>query len=123
MSRFLSIPILLFLSVTLAAPGQRPDDTYAHPANGICTEYTITETVSYVKRDWIAPKPKTNFDIAALRISEATLEGTETFHPLGLPQNTTNTYKLSATFCKPKIKNGKETTVLVATHGAAYDRR
>jgi hypothetical protein len=45
------------------------------------------------------------------------------FHPVGGIENVTAVYTISGTFCSPKTPagNGREKTVLLATHGGGYD--
>lgn len=110
--------------LVFSAPSFSPtDDTYSYPANGICTDYTVEEKVTWNKAIWGLPKPKNNFDIAALRISAGALDGSAEFHPFSGYENLTSTYQLAGTFCTPSKKAGKEKTVLLASHGGGYDRR
>ena len=46
------------------------------------------------------------------------------FNPIAGSENVTKTYSVAGTFCTPKeTKNGKENTILLATHGLWYDGR
>lgn len=101
------------------------DGSYAHPVNGICTDYQVEETVTWNKLIWGLPEPKDNFDIAAIKLQTGELEGSTEFHPIsGTEENVTSTYRLFGTFCEPsKKKDGKEKTVLLASHGGIYDSR
>ncbi|CAI6332917.1 unnamed protein product [Periconia digitata] len=104
------------------AAASSPNDTYIHPKNGLCTDYTITETVTWSKGIWNLTKPQNNFDIAALRTSLGALDSHVV--PFSGFENATDSYELSGTFCEPVVKNGdKHHTVLLATHGGGYDRR
>jgi hypothetical protein len=120
--------LLLALIAVLArpafsAPTQYPtNDSYPHPANGHCTDYTIEEQVTWTKSIWGLAKPETNFDIAAIRTGLGALD--VDFKPISGTESSTDTYRLSGTFCTPlQKKGGKEKTVLLATHGGGYDRR
>ncbi|KAF2727034.1 alpha/beta-hydrolase [Polyplosphaeria fusca] len=123
MSTIFSTLFLVLASPILAAPNSYPtNESYPHPANGICIDYTVKEEVTWTKSIWGIPKPKNNFDIAALRISEGALD--YDFEPISGYENATSTYQLAGTFCSPSKKVGnKEKTVLLATHGGGYDRR
>lgn len=132
MKSYSLIPFLsAFISPALSTPTSSSypthgtDATYAHPANGICTDYLAKETVTWRKAIWDLPKFKDNFDIVAFQTAMGSLEASEVFHPISrYEDNVTSTYTLSGTFCKPKkMKGEKERTVLLATHGGGYDRR
>jgi hypothetical protein len=111
-----------FLHSAIAIPTYSTNNTYVHPKNGICTDYTVKETITWSKAIWALPKPKDNFDIAALRTSIGELNSD--FHPFSRSENITSTYELSGTFCTPMTKKGdKHNTVLLATHGGGYDGR
>jgi hypothetical protein len=99
--------------------------SYIHPSNGVCTEYTITQEVAAPVAVFDHAPFESNLDMSALLIN-ATRTSTDgvTFGPVAGFQNVTRSYTISGTFCSPKEpKDGKETTVVVATHGVMYDRR
>ncbi|KAK5045486.1 hypothetical protein LTR84_009104 [Exophiala bonariae] len=100
-------------------------NTYVHPPNGICTDYTITEQTNSSDAIWGLPKFQTNFDIAYFLFNSTRKDSqVSTVPPISGYQNRTNNYTVSATFCSPqKPGSSKETTVLVATHGLGYDGR
>ena len=125
MARLNLLLISVLASPVFSAPSTYPTDgTYAHPANGLCTDYTVKEEVTWTKANWIALKPKDNFDVTAIRISRAALNGSTEFHPFSGTEERTDTYQLAGTFCTPfKRKGDKENTVLLASHGGGYDRR
>ncbi|KAF2651551.1 alpha/beta-hydrolase [Lophiostoma macrostomum CBS 122681] len=118
------------VSLALAHPhsvgrdyGTYPD--FVHPANGDCTDYTIQTNVTFPSLTYAYPKWKDDHDVAAFLFNMSTKDAAKgSFQPyMDPPQNVTRTYGVSATFCSPKSKNGKEDNVIVATHGGGYDRR
>ncbi|ORY18959.1 Alpha/Beta hydrolase protein [Clohesyomyces aquaticus] len=125
MALFLFVIFTVFLRPGSAAPSVgTTNGKYPHPSNGICRDVTINEEVTWTKAIWGLPKPKDNFDIVALRISEGALDGAAEIHPFSKIETAMNTYSLTGTFCTPSSKkDGKEKTVLLASHGGGYDRR
>ena len=118
----LAIIAVLTRPVFCASSHYPTNNAYPHPINGICTDYTISEEVTWTKSKWGLPEPQNNFDIAAIRTSFGALD--IPFNPISGVENQTNTYRLSATFCTPvEKKGGKENIVLLASHGGGYDRR
>ncbi|KAF1957297.1 alpha/beta-hydrolase [Byssothecium circinans] len=121
----------LALPSSLASPATYPSSDHVHPSNGICTDYTVTNTITSQNLIYAYPKFRDNFDVAAHLFNitqgyrDTPEEGPIGYMPFApVPQNATATYTLAGTFCKPKTeKGGKEKTVLVTTHGLGYDRR
>jgi hypothetical protein len=122
----LSLLIAAFIVTVQAAPKPIPhSQQYIHPANGICEDYTITQVIT-------APLPvfgrapfENNLDVAEWLTNQTRLS-TDGYTPTAFTgfKNATRSYTTSGTFCSPKeLKGGKETTVLVATHGVMYDSR
>jgi hypothetical protein len=98
---------------------------YIHPTNGLCKDYSITQEVKAPVPVFAHPPFASNLDIAELLINSTRIS-TDGFTPSPVSgfENVTRSYTISGTFCSPrKPKDGKETTVLVATHGVMYDRR
>ena len=96
---------------------------YVHPSNGICEDYTIQKTVTYEELKWNLPSFKDNFDVVGL-LAKVGSSPKIPFSPFSGSQNMTKSFSISATFCKPKTRNdSKQNIVLVATHGAGFDRR
>ena len=95
-----------------------------HPSNGICTDISVTEEVSSEDPVWGGPRFQDDFDLIAF-LFNTTRKDQENIPPsVSGFKNATNTYTVSATFCTPKtLKEGKEKTVLLATHGLWYDGR
>lgn len=102
----------------------------SYPKNGICTDYTVKNTITSQNNVYGLPKFRDNFDVAASLFNISQLfrqtpeQGSISFNPFSGVENITASYTLAGTFCRPKAqKDGKEKTVLVATHGLGYDRR
>jgi hypothetical protein len=96
----------------------------AHPANGVCTDFTITKTVTSSQFGFAPKKFENNYDVVGFLEALASSAKEPSFEPLISPTKpTTRDYTISATFCTPKHKKGKEGTVLVATSGLGYDKR
>jgi hypothetical protein len=97
---------------------------FIHPKNGVCTDYTVKETVSYPEIQWVHPHFTDNHDLVAFSANVSRKGGLGADQPFGNTKNVTKTFEIASTFCKPAgKKNGHETTVLVATHGLGFDRR
>jgi hypothetical protein len=113
------------LSLSTRHDGYNPEN--AHPSNGVCTDFSITKTVTALNYPFTQPKWKNNYDVAGFSADLArkpAKDPKDAFVPLGKPSNLTQTHTIFATFCSPKdTKKGKESTVLVATHGLGYDGR
>ncbi|KAF2799866.1 alpha/beta-hydrolase [Melanomma pulvis-pyrius CBS 109.77] len=101
----------------------RHDNDNTHPSNGVCSDFTVTETVTSKNWGFAPAKFKNNFDVAMF-LENLARKPTPPFVPLVPPKEvTTKEYTVSATFCVPKKTNGKEGTILVATSGLGYDGR
>ncbi|KAF2261870.1 alpha/beta-hydrolase [Lojkania enalia] len=113
---------LTTFSLASCAPNHSPP--YVHPTSGNCIDLPLRETVTSSNYVFGLPKFKSNFDVVGLLFDIATSAVSSTpFVPFSGLENVTATYEASATFCSPKTMKGKESTVLVATHGLGYDRR
>jgi hypothetical protein len=125
-----SITLLLSLALTRLAgstPTSYPSNPaypdYVHPSNGICTDYTVKESITYPAQQWARTRFANNHDVVALLAELSSKTGLRTA-PFDGTENTTKTFEITGTFCKPASrKGGKEKTVLVATHGLGFDRR
>ncbi|KAF2122265.1 Alpha/Beta hydrolase protein [Lophiotrema nucula] len=120
--------IFLLLAVltnpVFTAPTHPSPHEYPHPANGVCTDYTIKEEVTWTRNIWGLPKIQNNYDVAVQLMGMANVNKEATYHPFSGSENVTSTYELSGTFCSPTKKRiRKEETVLLATHGGGFDRR
>ena len=125
MTAVLALSVLAVLSRIRAVVASPAQNTYVHPSNGICTDYTVKEEVTSTDPIWGLPKFETNFDIAYFLFNSTRKDSqVNTLSPISGYQNRTKTYTVAATFCSPrKPVSGKETTVLLATHGLGYDGR
>ena len=110
------------ISLPTSHDGHNTHDT--HPANGVCTDFTITKTVTSAQFAFAPPKFENNYDVVGFLEGLASSAKAPSSSPLIPPTKpTTKDYTISATFCTPKHKKGKEGTVLVATSGLGYDKR
>ncbi|KAF2187680.1 alpha/beta-hydrolase [Zopfia rhizophila CBS 207.26] len=128
MTKILSVAILIAfgLSTQVAATPTLTlnSSEYRHPPNGICEDHTVKEEVTSTDFVWGIDKFKDNYDVAAFLTNVARKDSSKVFNPFSGTKNVTKKYEVSGTFCTPKVKkDGKETTVLLATHGLGYDRR
>ena len=126
LASFAALFSLVLATPTPAAADYSTSPGYVHPSNGNCVDYTIDTKVSFPSLTWGYPKWKDDYDVAAFLFNMTSKDaGTGAFKPFGdgTTKNVTESYKISATFCSPKTAKGKESTVLLATHGGGYDRR
>lgn len=113
---------LISTFITLAAASYTSKGTFV-PNGAKCQEYTIPVTVTSENRPWVAPRWTDNYgfiDVAST-LSSRTTAGFPV--PYGDPVNQTASYSISATFCTPQKAGQQSKTVLLATHGLAFDRR
>ncbi|KAI9687994.1 MAG: hypothetical protein M1820_010356 [Bogoriella megaspora] len=97
---------------------------FQHPSNGVCTRYTVREEVASSDPVWGLPKFQDNYDVMSFLVNFSRKDSATAFHPISGYQNVTKTYEVAGTFCTPTSpKNGKEKTVLLASHGIWYDGR
>ncbi|KAF2737886.1 alpha/beta-hydrolase [Polyplosphaeria fusca] len=107
-----------------ALPANSTTSPYVHPANGDCVDYTIVTKLTTENLKWILPKVENNFDVAKIAMGMARSDSAEKFNPTSGPTNETKEYTISATYCSPKKEQkGRESTVMVMTHGGGYDSR
>jgi pimeloyl-ACP methyl ester carboxylesterase len=64
-----------------------------------------------------------DFDLIDLVTDYVRKDANTSFHFIAGEKNETAEYLISGTFCSPKKPSGHEKTVLLATHGIAYDGR
>lgn len=122
----LLVASLLPLAAVYASPTpHNPAPGYVHPSNGVCIDYNITEEVTAPIPVFSHPPFESNYDIAELLINMTRISADgQTPSPIAGFENATRPYTVSGTFCAPREpREGRETTVLVATHGIMYDRR
>lgn len=128
--RTLAISALLLSPVAFCTPAavlpSRSSAAYPdfiHPSNSDCKDYIVNSTITYSQLQWSEPLYKDNYEVASL-LSKIAALGKVPFNPFNGAEDVTKTFSIAGTFCKPKLlKEGKETKVLVATHGAGFDRR
>jgi hypothetical protein len=108
-------------STAFAAPNEYSTSS---STNGICTDYSVTADFTSTNLKWVYPQFESNLDIAAFIANATAKDSATTYRPLVGNETVTKKHTIAATFCTPKItKDGKEKTVLLASHGAAYDGR
>jgi hypothetical protein len=127
-SKYFGLPYLALAGLASSTPTPRQSlDAYpgfVHPSNGICTDYTVKEIITYSALQWATPPFTSNHDVVALLADLASKDGLATPPFKNDTLDTTKTFEIAGTFCKPISENsGKEKTVLVATHGLGFDRR
>jgi len=88
-----------------------------------CVSYTIPLTITSENFVFNITKFKNDLDLAHVITDIARKDSNATFHPVSGVENVTAQYSISGTFCSPKTPsgNGREKTVLLATHGIGYD--
>lgn len=124
---FVFFTLLQLGAQSLASPtpeytGHNTSD-YRHPPNGLCTDYSVKQDLTTENYVYSFPPFASNFDVASFLFNLSRKDYATAFHPLAGTVNVTKEYQVEGTFCTPKSKNGKENTVLLATHGVAFDRR
>ncbi len=93
------------------------------PPSASCKNLTIPVHVTSNNYPWTAPKWTDNFGLTDF-VSTASSRVDAGFpSPFGTPVVQNGSYEISATLCVPKQSNAKTSTVLLATHGLAFDRR
>ncbi|KAJ4345853.1 uncharacterized protein N0V89_011988 [Didymosphaeria variabile] len=116
-----SIALSALALTPFAASTTYPD--FVHPSNGDCKDYIVNSTVTWPQLQWNQTIYKNNFEVVAV-LAKIAEQGKVPFSAFSGSKNVTMTFQTAGTFCKPKVlKDGKEDTVLVATHGAGFDRR
>lgn len=128
------VHIILLLFLTLLGPGtqslasptsaliQNASD-YRHPPNGLCTDYTVKQHLTTENYVFNFPPFTSNFDLAALLFNLSRKDSATVFQPIAGTVNITKEYEVEGTFCTPKVRNGREGIVLLASAGATFDRR
>jgi hypothetical protein len=105
--------ILVFTTIVRGTPLSAPK---------ACKEYHLPLSVTTLNLKWALPLIKSNEDMAAFNANWSRRDASSSFHPFTIPETPeTAVYTISGTFCEP-IGRGNE-IVLLATHGAGYDRR
>ncbi|KAF2831172.1 alpha/beta-hydrolase [Ophiobolus disseminans] len=99
---------------------ERPSSSVAQ-----CVPYTIPISITSQNLVFNFTQFKNDLDVAYIITEITRKDSNVTFHPVSGIKNVTTTYSISGTFCSPKKPsgNGREKTVLLATHGIGYDGR
>ena len=93
------------------------------PPGAECEDYTIPITVTSNNYQWVGPQWKDDFGFIDF-VSTASSRLDAGFpSPVGAFVSETASYAIAATFCTPKRPNDNSKTILLATHGLAFDRR
>jgi hypothetical protein len=95
--------------------------TYYPPAAD-CQDYTIPVDVAWDKLVYNATKWDNAYDLEDFLSVATTRAGANYPSPFGGPVQVKDTYQIAASFCTPTKKTGKETTVILATHGIGPGR-
>ncbi|KEF53280.1 uncharacterized protein A1O9_10728 [Exophiala aquamarina CBS 119918] len=86
-----------------------------------CKEYTIPLKVISENLKWALGEFESNEDMVEFSAASGRRDASTTFHPFTLPTlSETAIYTISGTYCEP-VGEG-DGTVILATHGAGYDR-
>lgn len=95
-----------------------------YPPTADCVEYTVpvpieTDVFPLNFTKWSTDDELTNF------LALATTRSSAGYPPVfdAKPVREQATYQIAASFCTPKVKNGKEKTVILATHGIGPGRQ
>jgi hypothetical protein len=97
---------------------ERPETSAA-----LCNSYAIPLEITSENFIFNFTRIEDNLDLSDVVFQYARKDSNVAFHPYSGKKNVTAKYTISATFCMPKTPsgNGREKTVLLATHGIAYD--
>jgi hypothetical protein len=88
-----------------------------------CYDYEIPITTQTEALVYAFPEFSDNYDVAGVIGAFARRDAATTFLPFNGTKNATGDYTISAIFCSPKSPSDHEKTVLLTTHGLAFDRR
>ncbi|KAK5701511.1 hypothetical protein LTR97_004326 [Elasticomyces elasticus] len=95
----------------------KPPPTRFYPPNADCSDYSIPVSVVYSIVDFNFTHWEDNYQLEQFLVAASTraIPGTPGIVN-GLTQQNAS-YNIAASFCTPKVKSGKEGTVILATHG------
>ncbi|KAK0732082.1 Alpha/Beta hydrolase protein [Lasiosphaeris hirsuta] len=117
------VPSLLAASLLFLAGVGPALGTPVSSTTKTCTDLEIPLTVTSTNIGFGLPKFTTDFDVANFIDTVSSRNTTTSDSVVAAPNNVTANYTISATFCKPKVlPAGRKNTVLLATHGLAFDR-
>ncbi|KAI9757587.1 MAG: hypothetical protein M4579_003399 [Chaenotheca gracillima] len=123
----MSIPSILLSLLGLAlcalVEAHSGKSTY-YPPRAKCVEYLIPVSVSTPVLVWNTTKWEDNYGLVDYVSVDSTRVDAGFPGPVTTsPEPYTGSFKVAATFCTPKHpKNGREKTVLLASHGLGFDR-
>lgn len=93
-----------------------------YPPGANCQDYLIPIEISYQSLPFNATQWENDYELTSFLVDATTRSGAGYPAPLGLPQTVAGHHKIAASFCTPKKTNGKEKTVILATHGIGPGR-
>ena len=114
--------VLITLLISILTKANATSRAYV-PLGALCRDFTIPVKVESENFPWIAPKWTDDFDFIDFASTASSRRDAGFPPPIGPPASQTANYEISATFCTPKASGKKAKTVLLATHGLAFDRR
>ncbi|RFU27310.1 hypothetical protein B7463_g9030, partial [Scytalidium lignicola] len=88
-----------------------------YPPAAHCEEYLVPLPITAEQAVFNATKWETPYDLEAFFSTLTTRPSAGFAAPLTAPVTLTKTVEIAASFCTPKKTNGKEKTVILATHG------
>ncbi|CAI6247338.1 unnamed protein product [Periconia digitata] len=93
------------------------------PPNGLCSDFFVPISIDYEGPEWNASRWTTAYQLQDF-LSSASASDRANYPPaLGDMKRFRGSYEIAATFCTPRApKDGKEKTVIVATHGIGPGR-
>ena len=93
-----------------------------YPPSASCTDYTIPVNITSANYVFNATKWTNNDELTQFVIDQVT-RIPDKYIPLAGPEDETEQYQISATFCTPRnATSDKAKTVILATHGLGFDR-
>ncbi|PVI08560.1 alpha/beta-hydrolase [Periconia macrospinosa] len=103
--------------------GQNALASAYYPPNGVCSDFYVPLSLDYEGPEWNASRWNNAFELQDF-LSTATASARAGYPlPLGPMKRFQGNYEIAATFCTPRTpKDGKEKTVIVATHGIGPGR-
>lgn len=88
-----------------------------YPPNGECSDFYVPIHLDYEGLSFNGTKWTNAYELQDALSTLTTRPGAGFPLPLGAKVKYTGDYEIAASFCTPKKTNGKEKTVIVATHG------
>ncbi|KAL3419304.1 hypothetical protein PVAG01_09526 [Phlyctema vagabunda] len=106
---------LTYATLSSAFPSQN--------SSKVCQNYAVPVGVSTQFFTLTLPEFTDSLDAVDFAYNIARRDSDTSFFPItGAQEPLNKTYTISGTFCTPVTKNGREGTVLLATHGLGFDR-